>query len=165
MWRTSVPWSSRHGKEAAVTVKPIPDEYHSVQPYLLVEGARGLMEFIKSTFETGDAMTMSQPDGKIGHAEIRIGDSVVADSSTAEGVSGPMPATVVVYVEDADKIYQRAIEAGAISLREPEDQFYGDRSAGVRDPFGNHWWIHTHIEDVPPEEMAKRMKERQASAP
>ncbi len=75
-----------------------------------------------------------------------------------------MPATVVAYVEDADKTYQRALEAGATSIREPEDQFYGDRSAGVIDPFGNHWWIHTHIEDVPPEEMARRMQEREASA-
>jgi PhnB protein len=148
-----------------VTVKPIPDEYHSVQPYLLVDGAQGLIAFIKSTFETQDAMTMPQPDGRIGHAEIRIGDSVVmiADASTAEGVSEPMPATVVVYVEDADKTYRRALEAGARSLREPEDQFYGDRSAGVIDAFGNRWWIHTHIEDVPPEEMAKRMQQRQAS--
>jgi PhnB protein len=148
-----------------VAVKPIPDEYHSVQPYLLVEGAQGLIEFIRSTFETEEPMTMPQPDGRIGHAEIRIGDSVVmlADASTAEGVSGPMPATVVAYVEDADKTYQRALESGATSLREPQDQFYGDRSAGVVDSFGNHWWIHTHIEDVPPEEMARRIQERQAS--
>ncbi len=75
-----------------------------------------------------------------------------------------MPATVVGYVEDADKTHERALEAGATSIREPEDQFYGDRSAGVIDPFGNRWWIHTHVEDVSPEEMAKRMQERSASA-
>jgi PhnB protein len=148
-----------------MAVKPIPDEYHSVQPYLLVEGAAGLIEFIRSTFETGEPMTMPQPDGRIGHAEIRVGDSVVmlADASTAEGVSGPMPATVMAYVEDADKTYQRALEAGATSLREPQDMFYGDRSAGIVDPSGNHWWIHTHIEDVPPEEMARRAQEQQGS--
>jgi PhnB protein len=148
-----------------MAVKPVPDEYHSVQPYLLVEGAAGLIGFIRSTFETEEAMTMPQPDGRIGHAEIHIGDSVVmlADASTAEGVSGPMPATVMVYVEDADKTYQLALEAGATSLREPTDTFYGDRSAGVVDPFDNHWWIHTHIEDVPPNEMARRAQEQQGS--
>jgi uncharacterized glyoxalase superfamily protein PhnB len=148
-----------------MAVKTIPDQYHSVQPYLLVDGAASLIEFLKATFDAEDLGSMPTPEGKIGHAEVRIGDTIVmlADASTAEGVSGPMPATVVAYVEDADKTYQRALEAGGTSLREPRDMFYGDRSAGVVDPFGNHWWIHTHIEDVSPEEMSRRAQEQQGS--
>jgi uncharacterized glyoxalase superfamily protein PhnB len=146
-----------------MAVEPIPERYHSLQPYLLVEGAARLMEFLKATFDAEDVGSMPTPEGKIGHAEMRIGDTIVmlADASTAEGISGPMPATVVAYVEDADKVYQRALGAGAMSIREPQDMFYGDRSAGVADPFGNHWWIHTHIEDVSDKEMLRRAKEQQ----
>jgi PhnB protein len=148
-----------------MAVKPIPDQYHSVQPYLLVNGAARQIQFLKATFDAEELGTMPTPEGSIGHAEVRIGDTIVmlADASTAEGVSGPMPATVVAYVEDADKAYQRALEAGATSLREPQDMFYGDRSAGVVDPLGNHWWIHTHIEDVSEQEMMRRARERQSS--
>jgi PhnB protein len=108
-----------------MAVKPIPDEYHSLQPYLIVDGAPSLMEFLKATFDAEDLGSMPTPEGKIGHAEMRVGDTVVmlADASTAEGVSGAMPSTVVAYVEDCDKIYQRAIAAGATSLREPKDMF------------------------------------------
>ena len=148
-----------------MAVKAIADQYHSVQPYLLVDGATSLIGFLRATFDAEDLGSMPTQEGKIGHAEVRIGDTIVmlADASTAEGVSGPMPATVVAYVEDADKTYQRALEAGATSLREPQDMFYGDRSAGVVDPFGNHWRIHTHIEDVSAEEMARRAQEQQGS--
>ena len=143
-------------------VKPIPDLYHSVQPYLLVEGADGLIEFIKATFGAEETLRMPQPDSRIGHAELRIGDSIVmlADASTAEGSGEPMPATVMTYVEDADATYRRALDAGGTSLREPIDMFYGDRSAGVEDPFGNRWWFHTHVEDVTPEEAARRAQEQ-----
>lgn len=143
-----------------MAVKPIPEGYHSVTPYLLVEGANSLIDFLKGTFGAEETVRMPRPEGKIGHAEVRIGDSIVmlADASTSEA-GQPMPATVMVYGEDADKIYRAALEAGATSLREPADQFYSDRSAGVRDPFGNHWWIHTHVEEVPPEEMAGRAEE------
>jgi PhnB protein len=148
-----------------MAVKPIPDQYHSAQPYLLADDASRLMEFMKATFGAEDLGTMPTPEGKIGHAEMRIGDTIVmlADASTAEGVSGAMPSTVMTYVEDCDRVYQRALEAGATSLREPQDMFYGDRSAGVVDPVGNHWWIHTHVEDVPPEEMMRRAQEQQGS--
>lgn len=143
-----------------MAVNPIPAGYHSVTPYLLVEGADSLIEFVKRVFGAEETVRMPAPDGKIGHAEVRIGDSIVmlADASTSE-TEQPMPATVMVYVEDADKIYRAALEAGATSLREPVDQFYGDRSAGVRDAFGNQWWLHTHIEDVPPDEMDRRAQE------
>jgi len=142
-----------------MAVKPIPDEYHSVQPYLVVDGAAELIEFIKGTFDVEDPMRMPRPDGKVGHAEVRIGDSVVmlADSGGQENTA-PTRSMLVVYVEDCDKTYQRALEAGGKSIRGPEDQFYGDRSAGVTDAFGNTWWFHTHVEDVSPEEMNKRME-------
>ena len=144
-----------------MAVKPIPDEYHSVQPYLVVDGAEQLIEFLKRTFEVADPMRMPRPDGKVGHAEVRIGDSVVmlADSGGPQD-SQATQAMLVVYVEDCDKIYRRALEAGAQSIQEPEDQFYGDRSAAVRDAFGNQWFFHTHVEDVSPEEMGRRMEER-----
>ena len=103
---------------------------------------------------------MTTPDGKVGHAEITIGDSVVmlADASTSDqGVH--MPGVLNVYVENVDEAYAKALAAGGTSLREPEVQFYGDRSAGVKDPVGNHWWLATHVEDVSPEEMAKRAEE------
>jgi PhnB protein len=144
-----------------MAVKPIPDGYHNVTPYLLVDDADGLIEFIRNVFGAEETMRMPGPGDKVGHAELRIGDSIVmlADASTSE-TGTPMTAMLMVYVDDCDKTYQHAIEAGATSIREPEDQFYGDRGGGVRDRFGNQWWIHTHVEDVSPEEMARRMEER-----
>ena len=135
-------------------VKAIPDEYHSIQPYLIVKGAAKFIDFMKEAFGAEETFRMPGPDGSIGHAEVRIGDSVVMLSDAT--VLGPMPATLLLYVEDCDAVYKRALAAGGRSEREPADQFYGDRSAGVNDAFGNRWWIHTHVEDVPPDEMAKR---------
>ena len=145
-----------------MAVKPIPEGYHSVTPYLIVDGAGALIDFMKQAFDAEETVRMDTPDGKIGHAEFRIGDSIVmlADSATSDWDA--MPATVVVYVEDVDKTYRRALEAGGTSVRDVADQFYGDRAGGVRDPVGNHWWIHTHVEDVPPEEVARRAQEWQA---
>jgi len=138
-----------------MAVKPIPEGYHTVTPYLVVEGAAKLIDFVKAALGAEERMRMAQPDGTIMHAEVAIGDSVIM-LADAGGENQPMPAMIHLYVEDADAAYQRALQAGAISLREPADQFYGDRSAGVRDAFGNQWWLATHIEDVSPEEMAKR---------
>jgi uncharacterized glyoxalase superfamily protein PhnB len=147
-----------------MAVKPIPEGYHTVTPYLTVDGAERLLEFVKAAFGAkmrGDAMRT--PDGKIGHAEVEIGDSVVMLADAATSDSGDvMNALLHVYVEDVDSVYKRALEAGATSVREPSDQFYGDRMAGVRDPVGNQWWIATHVEDVAPEEMAKRAQEAMA---
>jgi len=142
-----------------MAVKPIPDEYHSVQPYLIVDGAEQLIQFLRGTFELEDPMRMPRPDGKVGHSEVRIGDSVVmlADSGGPQDAQ-PRQSMLVVYVEDSDKTYARALEAGGTSIQAPEDQFYGDRTAGVRDAFGNRWFFHTHVEDVSPEEMGKRME-------
>ena len=143
-----------------MAVKPIPDGYHSVTPYLAVEGGDELVEFVQKAFGAEVTLSMPTPDGKIGHAEVRIGDTIVmlADASTSDQ-GRPMPGMIHLYVDDCDATYRRAIEAGATSLREPTDQFYGDRMAGVVDPVGDHWWIATHVEDVPQDEMAKRAEE------
>jgi PhnB protein len=143
-----------------MAVKPIPDQYHSVQPYLVVDGAQQLIEFLKGTFDVEDRGVMPRPDGKVGHAEVKLGDSIImlADSGGPNNAKSTS-AMVVVYVEDVDKTYRRALEAGAQSIQEPEDQFYGDRSAGVTDAFGNIWYIQTHVEDVSEEEMNRRMQE------
>lgn len=138
-----------------MAVKPIPDGYHSVTPYLIVQGAAGLIDFMKQVFNGEAFVRMERPDGTILHAEVRIGDSVVMLSDAGDE-STPMPGMLHLYVNDADATYRRALAAGATSLQEPENQFYGDRSAGVKDQFGNQWWIATHIEDVSPEEMARR---------
>src|SRR6266568_5870663 len=108
-----------------------------------------------SRFDATELERMSRPDGTIGHAEVRIGDSVVM-MGEARGESTPMPGTLYVYVSDTDAVYKRALEAGAASLMEPADQFYGDRNAAVKDAVGNRWWIATHKEDVSPQEIVRR---------
>jgi PhnB protein len=138
-----------------VAVKPIPDGYHSVTPYLTVQGAARLLEFLKRAFDATIAEQLEQPDGTIGHAEVRIGDSVLMIAD-ARGEWQPATGTLYLYVPDADATYQQAIEAGAVSVMEPTTQFYGDRHGGVKDPSGNFWWIATHVEDVPPDELARR---------
>jgi PhnB protein len=138
-----------------MAVKPIPDGYHSVTPYLVVQGVPTLIDFLKQAFDAQETMRMPRPDGAIMHAEVRIGDSAVM-MGEAMGEFKPMAGSIHLYVEDTDATYQRALQAGATSVMEPVDQFYGDRSAGVKDPVGNHWWIATHIEDVSPGELARR---------
>ena len=141
-----------------MAIKPIPDGYHTVTPYLVVQGAANLIEFLKQAFEAVEIRRVLHPEGSIMNAEVRIGDSVVMVSE-ARGEFKPMPSSIYLYVEDTDATYKRALQAGGISMMEPEDQFYGDRNAGVKDLNGNHWWIATHQEDVSPEEMEKRMKD------
>jgi PhnB protein len=138
-----------------MSVKPIPDGYHAVTPYLVVQGAAKLIDFLKQAFAAQETERLARPDGMIGHAEVRIGDSIVM-MSEAGGAWAPMPSAMYLYVNDADATYKRALQAGATSTMEPTDQFYGDRSAGVKDPSGNQWWIATHKEDLSPEELAKR---------
>lgn len=139
-----------------MAVKPIPDGYHSVTPYLVVHGAATLLTFLKQAFDAQERHPpMQRPDGTIMHAEVQIGDSIVMLGEPM-GECIPLPGSLYVYVSDADAVYQQALRAGATSLMPPADQFYGDRNAGVKDPVGNHWWIATHQEDVPPEEMATR---------
>jgi PhnB protein len=136
-------------------VNPIPNGYHSVTPYLTVQGADRLMEFMIQVFGAREKTRMSRADGTIGHAEVRLGDSVIM-LAEAGGDWPPMPGAIHLYLDDCDAVYQRALEAGADSAMPPADQFYGDRMSGVRDPFGNLWWIVTHVEDVSPEEMHRR---------
>ena len=139
-----------------MTVKPIPDGRHSITPYLVVEGVPRLIEFLVEAFEAQEILRVLRPDGSIMTAQLKIGDSVIL-LSEAKGEFKPMPAAIYLYVNDTDAVYQRALQAGATSLMEPIDEFYGDRNAGVKDPGGNHWWIATHQEDVPPGELSKRI--------
>jgi PhnB protein len=143
-----------------MSVKPIPDGYHTVTPYLAVSGADRLMAFLSQAFDAQERHRSTRPDGSIWHAEVRIGDSVVMLAEALDPWK-PMPSTLYLYVPDTDATYRRALEAGATSLMEPADQFYGDRNAGVKDPTGNLWWIATHKEDVSPDEMARRQKAHQ----
>ncbi|HEX8502670.1 MAG TPA: VOC family protein [Pyrinomonadaceae bacterium] len=144
-------------------VNPIPDGYHSVTPYLIVnDGARAL-EFYKQAFGATELFRMEGPDGKIGHAEIKIGNShlMLADEHPEIGARGPQafggsPVSLMLYVEDVDATVGRAVEAGAELTRPVADQFYGDRTGGVKDPFGHAWYVATHVEDVPPDELKKR---------
>lgn len=139
-----------------MAVKSIPDGYRSVTPYLVLKDAAKFMDFAKQALGAEEKFRMPGPDGKIGHAELTIGDSVLM-LSDASAEFPAMPAMIHLYVNDADAMYKQALQAGASSVREPADQFYGDRSAGIKDAFGNQWYLATHIEDVPPEEMEKRM--------
>jgi PhnB protein len=138
-----------------MAVKARPDGYHAVTPYLVVDGAASLIDFLAEVFDAREAERLAAPGGRIGHAEMRIGDSVVmlADS---HGEREPLRMMLHIYVDDADAVYQRALVAGATSVQAPADQFYGDRSGGVKDRFGNLWWIATHIKDVPPAELKRR---------
>jgi uncharacterized glyoxalase superfamily protein PhnB len=136
-----------------MAVKPVPDGYHSVTPYLVVNDAGKLIEFMTQVF--GAEETFRMGGDTIMHAEVRLGDSVIMLGDANEQ-HPPRPAMIHVYMPDADAAYRKALAAGAKSISEPADQFNGDRSAGIEDAFGNHWWIATHIEDVPPEEMERR---------
>ncbi len=140
-------------------VKPIPDGYHTVTPYLVVEGVAELIDFLKQAFDAVETERIPGPDGKVGHGEVRIGDSVVM-LGEASGEWKPMPGMIYLYVNDTDATYKRALDAGATSVMEPADQFYGDRNAGVKDASGNMWWIATRKENVSPEELRKRAEAR-----
>jgi uncharacterized glyoxalase superfamily protein PhnB len=144
-----------------MAVKPIPDGFHSVTPYVLVPGVARLIEFLKEAFGAVETHRSARPDGTIMHAQVRIGDSMIMMGEPM-GPWQPIPASLYLYVHDTDTTYRRALAAGATSLMEPADQFYGDRNAGVKDPSGNSWWIATHIEDVSPEELARRTQEELA---
>ncbi len=139
-------------------VRRIPEGYRNVTPYLVNEGADRVIRFLRQAFGAAEKFPpMRRPDGTIMHAEMRVGDSAVM-LAEASGECHPTSACFYVYVEDVDGTYRRALQAGAISVTEPRDRFYGDRSAGVRDPAGNFWWIATHKEDVPSEEMERRFR-------
>jgi PhnB protein len=144
-------------------VKPIPDGYHSMTPYLIVNGAAKAIEFYKNVFGAIELFRLGGPGGKIGHAELMINDSVLmlADEAPQMGALSPptiggSPVRILLYVENVDEIVPRAVAAGAKIVRPVEDQFYGDRAGGIEDPFGHHWHVATHKEDVSPDEMKRR---------
>lgn len=146
-----------------MATKSIPDGYHTVTPYLIIKGAAAAIEFYKRVFGATELMRMPSPDGRIGHAEIKIGDSAImlADEHPEMGYRSPQSlggtaVSMMVYVDRVDDVVKRAVEAGAKEMRPVENQFYGDRSGTLQDPYGHTWTIATHMEDIPPEEMRKR---------
>ena len=148
----------------STTVKPIPDGYHSVTPYLIIKGAADALEFYKKAFGATELFRMAQPDGRIGHAEIQIGDSriMLADeypemTYVSPTTLGGSSVSIMLYVEDVDSVFKQAVAAGASEQRPLEDKFYGDRTGSLVDPFGHVWHVGTHKEDVTPEEMEKRL--------
>ncbi|HYC55390.1 MAG TPA: VOC family protein [Candidatus Binatia bacterium] len=136
-------------------VKPIPDGFRSITPYLMVEDADALIGFLKKAFGAKEIQRSTRPDGLIAHAAVRIGDSMV-EVADPQGEWQAMPGSVHLYVGDTDSVYKRALAAGAVSLFEPVDMFHGERGAAVRDPCGNHWYISTRIEMLTPEELERR---------
>jgi PhnB protein len=146
-----------------MTVKAKPDGYHSVTPYLIAKDAGEAIDYYKKVFGAQELFRLSGPDGKVGHAELKIGDSVVmlADENPGMGSLSPQtiggsPVMLVLYVDNVDEVIPRAVAAGAKIVRPVADQFYGDRTGGIVDPYGHHWHLATHKEDVPPDEMKRR---------
>jgi PhnB protein len=149
-------------------VKPIPEGYRTVTPYLIVDDGARAIAFYGEAFAAKERMRMAGPDGKVGHAELEIGDSVImlADEFPEMGARGPRslggsPVSILLYVEDVDSQFDRAVAAGGKVLRPVENKFYGDRSGTLEDPFGHQWHLATHVEDVPPEELARRAQAMQ----
>lgn len=142
-------------------VKPIPEGYHTFTPYYVVEGASEFITFLTRAFGGEETVRMSMPNGKLGHAEVRIGDSVImlADQHPPEHPARMMQG--MLYVRDCDAVVAQAVAAGAKLVRPLENHFYGDRMAGLKDKWGNDWSVATHVEDVSPEEMKRRMDAQQ----
>jgi PhnB protein len=139
--------------------RTVPEGYHSINSFLIVQGAEKLIQFLQQTFDGKLEESVEGPDGRIAHAELTVGDSIImmADATPKYAATA---VHLYVYLENVDLTFKRALEAGASLVQEPADQFYGDRTAGVKDPTGNYWWIAQHVEDVPPEELERRIKAR-----
>jgi PhnB protein len=157
-------YKKKDNQEASMPVKPIPEGYHAVTPYLIVKGAARAIEFYKQAFAASEIMRFPGPNNTIAHSEIRIGDSVIMLADAPEGgefrdpVSlGASPVGLMVYVPEVDKTFKNAISLGAKESRAVKDQFYGDRSGTLIDPFGHVWTVATHVEEVSPQEMQRRM--------
>lgn len=147
-------------------VNPIPEDYPRVTPYLIIDGASAAIDFYVSVLGATERMRMGAPGDKVGHAELEIGDSLIMLAEEAPdmdalspGRVGGTPVSLHVYVEDADAVFAKAIEAGAKEFQPVEDKFYGDRSGTFEDPFGHRWHVASHVEDIAPEEMERRMAE------
>ena len=154
-----------------MAVKPIPEGYHSVTPYLIIRGAAAALEYYKQAFGAVELMRMPAPGGKIGHAEIKIGDSpiMLADEYPEMGYKGPQtiggsPVSLMIYVEDVDTVFNRAVDAGGTVKEAVQDKFYGDRTGTIVDPFGHVWHLATHKEDLSMEEMEQRAKAQGSAA-
>jgi len=148
-------------------VKPIPEAYHTVTPYIVLDDAGAAIEFYKKAFNAEELARMPMPDGKVMPAELKLGDSVIMMSSEfpemgsvlkSPKTAGSATSSLMIYTKDTDATFKQATSAGAAEVMAPENMFWGDRYAKVRDPFGHEWQIATHVEDVPPEEMAERAK-------
>jgi PhnB protein len=153
-----------------MAVKPIPEGYRMVTPYLAVEDAAGAIEYYKKAFGASERVRMDAPGGKIGHAELEIGDSLVMlsdpfpqSSAKPPNEVGAATSSIFMYVEDVDAAVKKAVDAGATIVMEPEDQFWGDRFGTIKDPYGHIWGIATHVEDVSPEEIERRGREAMAA--
>jgi PhnB protein len=149
-----------------MAVKPIPEGYRSVTPYLVIKGASAAIDYYKRVFGATERGRMEAPGGMVGHAELTIGDSIVMMADEFPGMDhksprtvGGSPVSLVLYVENVDEVFKRALDAGAKQMRPVENQFYGDRMGTLEDPFGHIWSIATHVEDVSPEEMKRRSEE------
>jgi PhnB protein len=147
------------------SVKPIPEGHRTVTPYLAIKNAAGALEFYKKAFGAVETYKLIIPDGRVGHAEIRLGDSLIMLSDEfpefggkAPEALGGSPVSIHLYVDDVDAFFKRALAAGAHELKPIANQFYGDRSGQLQDPFGHLWWVATHREDVAPDEMQKRVR-------
>lgn len=140
-------------------VKHIPDGYHTITPYVIIQGVVKLITFITQAFDAVEIRKIESPDGNVTHAEFKIGNSMIMFSE-AKTEYPPMPTCFYLYVEDTDAVYKKALDAGGISVMEPADQYYGDRNAGIKDASGNFWYIATHFEDLTAEELQEREKER-----
>jgi PhnB protein len=145
-------------------VSAVPAGYHSVTPYLICGNAAQAIDYYKRVFGAEEIMRMTMPNGKIGHAELKIGDShiMLAEAGLEPNTKAPesyggSPVAILVYIEDVDTVFNRAVAEGGRAVRQPQDMFYGDRTSWVVDPFGHSWYIHTHVKDVTPEEMKQAM--------
>ena len=143
-----------------MAVKPIPDGYGTVTPYLTVDDPAPVIEFLKKALDAKEIFAMRDDKGNIGHAEVKVGSSILMLGKARDEWKS-RPGNFYVYVEDCDAIYEKALAAGAISLSKPETQFYGDRHGGVTDSQGNNWWVATHVEDISPDDMKRRAEEHQ----
>jgi len=146
----------------ADSVRPVPEGYHTATPYLICSGGAEAIDFYKRAFGAVELMRMPMPNGRLGHAELKIGDSVImlADENPESGIRSPehyggTPVSVLLYVESVDAVFEQAVSCGAKAVRAPQDMFYGDRTSSLIDPFGHSWYIHTHVKDVSSEAMKK----------
>jgi len=142
------------------SVQAVPEGFHTITPYLVVDNAAGLIDFIQKAFDGKLTFITKEDDGKIMHATMKVGDSIIMISDTMEGTSA-QTAMLYLYLENVDSVFKKAVQAKGITIHEPKNEFYGDRAGAIKDEWGNVWWISTHVEDVDPQELEKRAKQAQ----